>query len=455
MVKLLTSAHRDRADLIAAPISAFESETQALIQRTTPYSERAILHVLAGIVLLALLLMAVIKLDRVVSGEGRILPSQGSLFIQPLDRAIVTQIVAHAGDVVKKGEVLASLDPTFAQADLSNLEQKRASADALVRRLTAEQTGQPYVADPASPYSVLQASIWAERQAQHQHTMAEYDARIQSATAAIDRSRQGAANYRRRSDIARQVEQAQLELERRGYGSKLRTLSATDARVEMTRMTSENATTAAQAQHELAAVRAQRAEYVGKWRSDVATQLVTAENELAATTQGLAKAAKVSDLSTLVAPADAVVLKVGRASIGSVIDPSANNAEPLFTLTPLSGPLVADIRIRAKDIGFIRPGDTVRVKLDAYRFTSHGVAKGVIKGISAGSFTTSDDGQVVQPYYRARVAITDARLRNVPANFRLVPGLTITGEVLVGRRTILAYLFDGALRTGAEAMREP
>ncbi|MDB5451134.1 MAG: HlyD family secretion protein [Phenylobacterium sp.] len=455
MVKLLTSAHRDRADLIAAPISAFESETQALIQRTTPYSERAILHVLAGIVVLALLLMAVIKLDRVVSGDGRILPSQGSLFIQPLDRAIVTQIVAHAGDVVKKGEVLASLDPTFAQADLSNLEQKRASGDALVSRLKAEQAGQPYVADPASPYSVLQASIWAERRAEHQHTMAEYDARIQSATAAIDRSRQGAANYRRRLEIAQQMEQAQTELERRGYGSKLRMLSATDARVEMNRMTSENTTTAAQGQHELTAVRAQRAEYVGKWRADVAMQLVTAENELAATTQGLAKAAKVSDLSTLVAPADGVVLKVGRASIGSVIDPSANNAEPLFTLTPLNGPLVADIRIRAKDIGFIRAGDTVRVKLDAYRFTSHGVAKGVIKGISAGSFTTSDDGQVVQPYYRARVAITDAHLRNVPASFRLVPGLTITGEILVGRRTILSYLFDGALRTGAEAMREP
>ena len=208
-------------------------------------------------------------------------------------------------------------------------------------------------------------------------------------------------------------------------------------------------------QHELAGVGAPRATFIGRWRGDVATQLVTAENELAEVSQRLAKAEKLSDLSILVAPADAVVLKVGKASVGAVIDPSANNTDPLFTLTPLGGPLEAEIHIDARDIGFIRTGDTVRVKLDAYRYTSHGLAKGVVKTISQGTFTTTEDGQVVQPYYKARVAITDARLRNVPANFQLTPGLTMTGDVLVGRRTMIAYLLEGAMRTGSEAMREP
>jgi hemolysin D len=79
----------------------------------------------------------------------------------------------------------------------------------------------------------------------------------------------------------------------------------------------------------------------------------------------------------------------------------------------------------------------------------------VIKTISEGSFTTSDDGQIVEPYYKVLVAITNAHLRNVPQGFRLIPGLTVSGEVVVGRRTILSYLLEGALRTGSEAMREP
>jgi hypothetical protein len=46
-------------------------------------------------------------------------------------------------------------------------------------------------------------------------------------------------------------------------------------------------------------------------------------------------------------------------------------------------------------------------------------------------------------------------LRNVPADFRLIPGMTLVGDIMVGRRTILSYLVEGVLRTGSEAMREP
>lgn len=455
MPQLPLSVRRAPADLIATPISAFESETQAVIYKTTPYSEHAILHLLAGIVVVALILMSVVKLDRVVNSTGRIMPSQGSFFVSPLDRAIVTAILVHPGDVVRKGQVLAKLDPTFALADLRDLQQKKASGEALVARLEAEQAGKTYRADPASPYSVLQSSIAAQRRAEYLQSISDFNARMRSDTSIIERNRQDAADYQQRLALARQTEQAHEILQSKGFGSKLALLNATDSRVEMERLASESQNAAVGARQDLSALAAQRAVFIGKWRGDLTTQLVNAQIDLSATMQSLAKAAKVSDLSTIVAPADAVVLKVGKASIGSVIDPGAGPAEPLFTLTPLGGPLEAEVRVDARDIGFIKPGDTVRVKLDAYRFTAHGVAKGVIKTISEGSFTTSDDGQVVRPYYKARVAITDAHLRNVPANFELIPGLTLSGEVLVGHRTIMSYLLEGALRTGSEAMREP
>ena len=455
MPQSLSLVRRERADLIAAPISAFESETQAVIQRVSPYSEHAILHVLAGIIVLSLILMSVVKLDRVVSATGRIMPTQGSLFVQPLDKAIVTNILVHNGDVVKKGQVLAQLDPTFALADLRGLQQKKASDDALVDRLKAEQAGRPYAADPNSPYSVLQASIWAQRQSQYLQSINDFDSRMASDHSLIARSRQDAVDYQQRLALASQAEQDHLDLKRQGFGSSLGLITASDNRAEMQRMAGDEPEhRRVQGQHDLSALGAQRAVFIGKWRDDLGTQLVTAQNDLSDATQSLAKAAKISDLSALVAPQDAVVLKVGKASIGSVIDPTAM-PEPLFTLTPLGGPLEAEVQIDAKDIGFIRPGDAVRFKLDAYRYTSHGLAKGVIKSISEGSFTTTDDGQIVEPYYKVRVAITDARLRNVPADFRLIPGMTLAGDILVGRRTIMSYLVEGGLRTGSEAMREP
>ncbi|HKT54345.1 MAG TPA: HlyD family type I secretion periplasmic adaptor subunit, partial [Caulobacteraceae bacterium] len=440
MPQLPLLARRERTDLITAPISAFESETQAVIQKTSPYSQHAIMHVLLGMVVLALVMMSVVKLDRVVTGTGLILPTQGSFFVQPLDRAIVTGILAHPGDVVRKGQVLATLDPTFAQADLKDLQQKASSAQALVARLKAEQAGKVYVADPASPDSVLQASIFAQRHAEYMQSINDFDARIASDDSVIARNRQNTADYQQRANLASQAEQTQVELAREGFGRKLSLLSSTDARLEMQRMASESQNAAVGAQHDAGALAAQRAVFVGKWRDDIATQLVTAQNQLTEATQALAKAAKVSDLSKLVSPANAVVLKVGKASMGSVIEGGSGGGDPLFTLTPLGGPVDAEVRIDAKQIGFIRPGDKVRVKLDAYRYTSHGLATGVIKSISDGSFSTTDDGQIVPAYYKARIAITNAHLRNVPSDFSLVPGLTITGDVLVGRRTILSYL---------------
>jgi hemolysin D len=95
------------------------------------------------------------------------------------------------------------------------------------------------------------------------------------------------------------------------------------------------------------------------------------------------------------------------------------------------------------------------LKLNAYRYMQHGMAKGVIKTVSEGSFTLDDNQQPVDPYFKVRVRITEVHMRNVPADFRLIPGMTINGDIMVGKRTILSYLVEGVMRTGAEAMREP
>jgi len=455
MVQLPSLKRRQPDDLIAAPISAFESETQAVIQKTTPYSEHAILHVVAAMVVLSLLLIAVVKLDRVVTSTGLIVPSGGSLYVEPLDRAIVTAVLVRPGDVVKKGQALATLDPTFAAADLKDLEQKRASAEALVTRLEAEQADQPYVTDPTSPASVLQASIWSQRQAEYRRSLDDFDSRAGAERSQVQKSAEDADAYARRLSLAAELEASLQKLQQRGFGSRTQLLAATDSRIEAQRLAAESQSDGAQAQHDLAALQAQRAVYIGKWHDDVATQLVAAQSDLADATQNLTKATRLSDLSTLTAPADAVVLNVGKASTGSVIDTTNAANQPLFTLTPLGGALEAEVQVDAKDIGFIRTGDPVRIKLDAFRFTSHGAAKGVIKTISDGTFTDADNGRIRSPYYKVRVALTDVRLRNVPASFRLIPGMTVQGDILIGGRTILSYMLEGALRTGSEAMREP
>ena len=71
------------------------------------------------------------------------------------------------------------------------------------------------------------------------------------------------------------------------------------------------------------------------------------------------------------------------------------------------------------------------------------------------TFTVDDNGNPVEPYYKARIEITSVQLKAVPQGFRLIPGMTLTADIQVGTRSVFMYLVKGVVRGVGEAMREP
>jgi HlyD family type I secretion membrane fusion protein len=451
-------AVRPPSDVVGDLVGAFESDTAAVFLRTAPANEHITLYVLAAMLVITIALAAVVKLDRVVTSAGRIVPSGGSLYISPFDTSIVRQVLVKSGEVVKKGQALATLDPTFTHADLLQLQQKLGSDEAAVARLEAERSEHPYPFDTSDRYQSLQGSIWQKRQAEYHSNLADFDARIRSTEVQVAQYETDSKQYESRLLLAGNVEKLYQPLLEKGYVSKLQAMQATDERTEMGRLLADAQNQMAALRQTLASVKAQRDAYLQKWHSDTATELVSVRNDLDVTRQNLDKARKLSELSTLNAPAAAVVLSVGKVSSGSVAAGGGSQTqgqEPLFTLVPLDTAVEANVNVIAGDIGFISVGDVVQLKLDAYRFMRHGTATGVIKAISEGSFTTDENNTPVNPYFKVRISIKEVHLRNVPADFRLIPGMTLVGDIMVGKRTLLSYLVEGALRTGSEAMREP
>jgi HlyD family type I secretion membrane fusion protein len=446
-----------RAAVVGQVVGAFESETASVFLKTAPKREHVLLYVLGIGLLITFVLSAIVKLDRVVVGTGLIVPVGGSLYVSPLDTGIVREVRVKSGDIVHKGQVLATLDPTFTEADRVQLSQKLDSDEAAVQRLEAELAGKPYKPTGQNTSEILQTSIWQKRQAEYRSNLADFDARIRSSESQANQYATDAREYKKRLQLAEGVEKVYEPLYEKGYVSKLQVMQSNDAKSEATRLVSDAQNQEASARQGLQALRAQRESFVQKWSSDIGAELVTVRSETEVTRQNLQKVTRMNELLTLNAPADAVVLKVGKVSRGSIANSGSMNqgSEPLFTLVPLDAPVEIDMHIEARNIGFVKKGDLVHIKLDAYRFLQHGTAQGKITSISEGSFTTDDDGSKVEPYVRVRVAITDARLKNVPTDFRLIPGMTLQGDIMIGSRTILSYLVEGSLRTGAEAMREP
>jgi HlyD family secretion protein len=236
-------------------------------------------------------------------------------------------------------------------------------------------------------------------------------------------------------------------------GRRLNLLSATDQKVELLRNLEFERNALVESQHQLEATTATRNAFREQWFGQASQELVTARNQRDAALQQLEKATKHKDLVRLQATEDAVVLKLAKISVGSVL----KEGDPLFYLAPLRSPMEAEVQIQARDVGFIRPGDPVKVKFDAFNFVEHGTAEGKLRWISEGAFTTNEDNgaAVTEPYYKARVELTDVDLRNVPDGFRLIPGMTLAGDVHIGTRSLLMYVVTGALQGMGEAMREP
>lgn len=433
-------------------INDFQSETAEITGAPEPLAARLTLWLLASMLALGIGLAAVLPIERVVAARGRLITEAPTIVVQPLEPAIIRGIAVRAGQEVTKGQILATLDPTFSSADASRLEREATSLGAEIRRLEAELAGQPFA--PAGPdgYDQLQRAVWGHRQAELAAGLANFDQRIEATLATIARSEAEGKHLRRRLGLVSEIEGMRSELQQREAGSRLSTLMASDNRLEVARALAASDGAGRTAGHELAALRAEREVFVQKWRARVAEELVGRRVALDRTREELAKASRRRDLVELRAIDDAVVLQLADVSVGSVLQ----SGQRLMTLVPRNATLQVEADIAGADQGFIAPGDPVRIKFDALRYLEHGTAAGRVRSVSGDAFSArGDDAPARPPFYRAFVDLEPVRLRKVPADFRLVPGMPLTAEIIVGSRTILSYFVEGALKSLDEGMREP
>jgi type I secretion membrane fusion protein, HlyD family len=433
-------------------INDFQGETAEITGRPDPIMARSAVWVLAGMVALLIALASVTKLDRVVTASGRVVSQAPTIVVQPLEISIIRNLNVRAGETVRKGQVLATLDPTFSAADVAQLERQVGKLTAEIARMKKEAEGAVFTAGGNDPDRVLQESIWRYRQAEYAAKLANFEQRMATLQSTIKSSQTDAEHYRSRLKIVGEIETMRRTLEKNQTGSRLNSLVASDTRVETERNLGLSENTIRTSTHDLEALRAEREVYIQQWRSTLLTDLATRQIDLERAREELSKAQKRRDLVELRAIEDAVVLEVGKYSVGSVVEP----AQPIYTLMPLNATLEVETEIAGIDQGFVKPGDPVQIKLEAYRYVEHGMAKGVVKTISEDSFTRREDqSQAQRPFFRSRIELTEVKLHDVPSDFRLVPGMPLVADIVVGQRTIMAYLIEGALRNGSEGMREP
>jgi hemolysin D len=456
-------ARRVRAEDPTLPaILEFQWPSAAIVNARTPRFARGVVWMVSSMVVILVVLAGLIPIDRVITARGIVVSQSRTILVQPLDTAIVRAIEVHEGEEVRAGQLLARLDPTFAAADLAALTTQVSSLEAEVARLTAEAQGKPFAYAGSDPNWLLQAAIFGHRRAEFESKVENYKDRLEEYETSISRANSDAAGYRERLGFAQDVEQMRKTLEDRQAGSRLNTLLASDVRAEMARALANAEQSANESKLSFAALGAERDAFVRGWGADASQDLSVASNKLSDAQEQLNKAARRRQLVELRSDVDAIVQSVAKTSVGSVLQ----SGQQFITLVPKDAPLEVEADISGQENGFVHVGDSVSIKFDTFPYTQYGMATGTVRTISPNSFTAQDEARnptsavpsaqsAAEPFYRARVAIENVALHGVPDGFHIIPGMPVTADVKVGKRTVLKYLLGMMLPVTREAMREP
>ena len=457
------TAIADRHDPTLPVILEYQSPSSAILNTPTPRIARGISLTISTMVFVCFFAMGVIKVDKVVTAPGKVIAKSPTIVIQPLEAAIVRSIEVREGETVRAGQILARLDPTFAAADLDALKNQVAALSSQVGRLQAEAENRPFTYTGSDPHLALEAAIYAQRQAEYNFKLEGYRQKADRLSSQIARTRSDVAGYRDRLSVATNLEKMRMELDRLGVGSRINTLSAMDTRAEMQRNLDSVEQAGLGAQRDLAALIAERNGYIQNWHADASQKLAEATAKLSDARESFNKAQLRRQLVELRAEQDATVLTVGRGiSVGSVL----TAGQQLISLVPANAPLEVEVNIPGSEDGYVHVGDAVALKFDTFPYTQFGMAHGVVRIVSADSFSAADEqrnptGAVPGPqqgpgvWFRARITLDRIELHDTPAGFRLSPGMPVTADVLVGKRTVLAYFLGRTLPLFQEGMREP
>lgn len=431
----------------------FLPDADEIERRPYPRSARITLHLLGAVVVTFLLWASLSEIDLVVSARGKLVTPLPNIVVQPMDTAIIQSINVRVGQVVKKGEVLAMLDPTFAQADESELKNRLQSLDTQSRRLEAEMTGRRLADKPdAGGDAELQARLSVEREASYRAQLRSMDEKIARLRASLNTNQLDQEVLGARVRDLREIEAMQERLVAQKFAAPLRLLEAREKRLEIEREQQLTQSREQELKLELAGTEAEKTAFVKGWRQRTMEDLLSTSRDRDALNEQLQKADKRHRLVTLVSPSDAVVLEIAKLSQGSV----AKGAEPLFTLVPLGAELEAEVQIDSIDVGYIRVGDVARLKFDAFPFQRHGAVDAKLRTVSEDAFRReSAAGQGPDAYYLSRISMGASRLKKLPDQARLLPGMTLTAEIKVGSRSVISYLLWPLTKMLDESIREP
>ena len=379
-------------EVLAKSILLEEAAPPKFLRRTV----RLIVAVLAGFLVWA----SIAQLDVVAVARGVVMPVRSVKVIQHLDGGRIVSIDVLDGQHVKQGQVLMRLNPTEADAEYQTLEARYWSLWTTVERLRA------VIARDSPSFSTVPARF------------APY---VEEQTVTFKMSNRQREALGEDIKIYRELSSIRAGLEKDKLVSRVQVLEAKKnlnlAEAELLRFDRKN----------IDDLNASVSEF-----RQVENQMVKLRDRL--------------ERVEILAPDDGIIQDLKYRTIGGVVPPGA----VVMNLVPDDGEVHAEVQVATNDIGFVRLGQPVRLKIGTFDYMRYGTIPGQVTMISP--FSTPDDKHV--PYFKVIATIGQKFVGDQAGKMTVEPGMTVDADIITDRQSVIRYLMRPFYYALTQGMRE-
>ena len=443
--------HSKEASIPEDDLAFMSNLSQAALEKPTIKSQLIVW--IMFLVLIWLLVWAnYAELDKIVRGQGKVVPSTKIQVVQNLEGGIVENIFVHSGDKVQKGQVLLKLDNTQFASSYDETEAQLYDLRAQAARLSAEAFNKPFKINMPSDNPKVEAIFEREKQLyQNQLQQLETTQQILNEKITQNRSELQEA-YNQFEQLSKSYELLQQEIEimkplvQEGIASEVDLLKtrreATDAYSQL--QTTQNSIPRLKSIINESINKKQEAKQ--KFRNEAQQELNTVLAKLSQLESSKTALEDRVRRTSITSPVNGTISELLVTTIGEVIQPGSD----IIKIVPLDDSLVLETKISPADIGFVYPGLKAKIKFTAYDFAIYGGLDGSVEKISADTILDGEGNS----FYIARIKTDKNYLGSEKKPLSLLPGMTATVDVVVGKHTILDYLIKPIIKAKDLALRE-
>ncbi len=412
---------------------------------------RMAILVVSLVVLAFVVWSAFTRVDEVAVASGQIVPSGSVQAVQHLEGGIVRDILVRDRDLVEVGQLLVRLDPEQALGELEQIRARRASLRLRIERLHAFAGNREPAFDFAlADYPRLvedQMAIFRQQIATRaaQREVLEKQIKQKQARAEAIRNQRVAI----REQLAFQDEELTMRstLVDQGLTSRILLLNLkreyANTQGELARLTGQIATV----REESAEIETRLVDIDASLRQEALQELGEASAELAQVEESLRRSEDRFRRLDVTAPVRGYVQDLRVNTVGAVLPAGG----VLMEIVPVDQVLLVEAKISTRDVGHVRVGQPVAIKVTSYDFARYGAIDGTLQSVSATTLVDEQDGH---PYYKATVELSQPHVGNTPGLNPVLPGMTVQADVVTGHKTLMQYLLKPVYVSLNQAFRE-